>query len=118
MTALRRQLGLELGAPEGALALSLVPLRSLIGQPARAARLLARLVERPAGLAAGRVGLVVPGPRRRQRLLRFLQVSLRALLGLLSLAQARGKLLSLRACRQGRVGSLPRKPPHFPGDAV
>ena len=119
VAALRRQLGLELRAPKSGLALSaLVPLSSLLGEPGGTARLLARLIELAAGLAAADVGLVVLGPRSRQGLLGLLEISLGALLGLLALTEARGELLPFRARRQGGIGALPRQQPQLSGGAV
>ncbi len=118
MTALGRQLSLELRALDRRSSSLAIALGVALGKPGRPARLLGGLVERPARLADRLLGFLLAATSLGERRLGPLQVTLGALLGLLALGEPGGEVLALGAGGEGRVGSLPREPADLSGRRV
>ncbi len=118
MTALGGQFRLQLGALDRGSGSLPLALGLALGQPARPARLLRGLVQGPAGLPNPPLGFLLAGASLGQRRLGPLEVPLGPLLGLLSLGQPGGELLSLGARRERGVGPLAWQPADLAGGRI
>src|SRR4051812_35874275 len=111
VTTLRRQLRLELGAPNGTRPRALLGALGVpFGEPGRPVCVLDGLIETTPGSAQRALPLLLALPGLGKSRLGPLQVTARALLGALALREPRDELLPLRARGAGGGGGPPREP--------